>query len=54
MFEIAIGIILGVALFLIIQLIFKGAIQIDLENFDYENQDQIRSRFRNTSENSIG
>lgn len=41
MFELAIGIILGVAFFIIIQVLFKGTFNIDPENFDYGNQDKV-------------
>ena len=54
MFELAIGIILGVTLFVIIQTLFKGTFNIDLENFEYENQNQVRGGLGHTSENSVG
>lgn len=54
MFELAIGILLGVTLFLLIQYVFKGTFHIDLEKFDYENQNNVRGGLGNTTENSVG
>lgn len=52
MFELAIGIILGVSCFLLIQRVFKST--FDIENFDYENQNQVRGGLGNSTKNPVG
>ena len=51
MFEIAIGILLGVVGFLILRYTFRDILEIDKIK-KYENSYKIPSRFRNSSENS--
>ncbi len=51
MFELAIGIGLGVLGFMILKVVFKDVLEID-NKVNYENKYKIPSRFRNPSKNS--
>ena len=52
MFELAIGILLGVASFLLLRYVFKGNFPDDLDYFDYENTHKVRGGLGNTTKNS--